>query len=79
VAVDLVTGSNKNAAIAGGNELFYQAAEKLGSKVIDEEMPGASSFAKLAADKINGLFMQVIKSQTDKVVEKAKEKDKAKK
>jgi hypothetical protein len=76
VTVDLITGNNKDAAITTGNEVIYRGLEKLGSKAIDDAMPGASATAKVVTEQVNKLIQTAVKTQTDKVVDKYKEKDK---
>jgi len=76
VTVDLVTGNNKDAAITTGNEVMYRGLEKLGSKAIDDALPGTSATVKVVAEQANKLIQTAVKTQTDKVVDKYKDKDK---
>jgi hypothetical protein len=76
VTVDLITGNNKDAGITTGNELLYRGVEKLGSKAIDDAMPGASATVKVVTEEANKLIQTAVKTQTDKVVDKLKEPEK---
>jgi hypothetical protein len=75
----ITSGDNKNAAISGGNELGYYALGKLGSAAVDEVIPGAPDVSKQiggALKQVVGSITDEVKSQTDKVVDKVKDKKK---
>ncbi len=76
MTVELVAGSNKNAAITTGNEMLYKGVEALGKRAIDDALPEASSTAKVVTQQVNKLITTFTKSQTDKVVEKYKDQEK---
>jgi len=76
VTVELVAGSNKNAAITVGNEVVYKGLEALGKRALDDAMPGASATTKIVTEQLNNLMQSAVKKQTDKVVDKFKDEDK---
>ena len=75
VSVESIAGSSKNAKIEGGSAVAYKALEALGNRAINDVMPGATEASIKGAQLINSLFLDnVVKPQTDKVVEKYKDK-----
>jgi RHS repeat-associated protein len=79
VAVESVAGSEKNAAITGANEAVYQGIGILGNKVVDNIMPGPipdiSGGIKEGMKFTFSLLESGVKSQTDKSLEKIKDKE----
>lgn len=78
--VELVGGSNKNAAITAANEGTYEVIEKIGDKAVDQifsgPTPSISPQIKEGVNQAMGLIESGVKSQTDKTVERLKDKDK---
>ncbi|MES2417944.1 MAG: hypothetical protein V4541_07125, partial [Bacteroidota bacterium] len=78
VAVEFIAGSDKNAGVTIANEAGYGALGKLGSKAIDNMIPGptpdVSKQLKEGLKQAAGLLEAGVKQQTDKVVDKTKDK-----
>ncbi|MBK1442775.1 RHS repeat-associated core domain-containing protein, partial [Parapedobacter sp. ISTM3] len=80
VGVHVVTGDLKKAIIATGNEALYQILGIIGSKAIDQAIPGptpdVSGDIKEATKRTINVIENTVKKVTDETVEKLKEKNK---
>lgn len=78
VAVEFIAGSDKSAGVTIANEAAYGALGKLGSKAIDNIIPGptpdVSNQLNEGMKQAAGLLEAGVKKQTDKVVFKIKDK-----
>ena len=78
-AVESIAGSTKNAAINVANEATYGILGAFGSKTIDQMIPGptpdVSLQLKQATKQTVGFMEGLLKSQTDKTLNKIKEQD----
>ena len=77
VIVESVAGSNKNAAVTVVNEVKYEVLGRIGSKAIDQLIPGPtpdiSGEVKEAVKQTTGFLEGVLKKETDKTVDKIKQ------
>jgi len=78
VVVESVAGSNKNAAVTAANEVTYEVLGRVGFKAIDQLIPGptpnVSGEVKEATKQTVGFFEGLLKKETDKTVDKMKQK-----
>ena len=77
VIVEYVAGSKKNAAVTVANEATYEVLGKIGSKALDQLIPGptpdVSGEVKDAVKQTVGFLEGLVKKETDKTVDKIKQ------
>ena len=78
VAVEVIAGDNKNAAITVANESMYETLGAIGAKAIDQLLPGPKvgldKQLKQATQQGLGLVEYMMKNNTDKTLDKYKNK-----
>ena len=75
VTVDLVTGNDKNAAIAAGNHVANNVIDAVGSGLLEEIAPGLQNVpgSKKLIENTASLLLDPAKQEKDKQVDKVKE------
>ncbi|MFC3197328.1 hypothetical protein ACFOET_06865 [Parapedobacter deserti] len=80
VGVELIAGSEKNAAITAGNEVVHEVVERIGSKAVDKISPvpvqGLSKEIQSATKHLMSIIQGTAKKETDNFVERLKEEEK---
>jgi hypothetical protein len=78
ISVEWIAGSDKNAGIVFANEATYRVLGKVGEKAVDQLLPGTgpilSAEINLATKETVGFLEAILKRETDKTVQRVKDK-----